>query len=188
MDHFLRLAFPLAAAATLTGCVHMQIDETAPSLETLTLLRTQAVPQIALGEFKEVGGTSLAKNINVRGSTLRAPGGGNFADFLKKSFQSELVAAGTYAASSTTAITGTLEESRATEDMAKGYASLGAIMAVSRDGTTVFSKRYRAETRWRSDFIGAIAIPEAFRQYNGLYSQLVRTVFADPEFIAALKK
>ena len=92
MDHFLRLAFPLAAAATLTGCVHMQIDETAPSLETLTLLRTQAVPQITLGEFKEVGGTSFARNINVRGSTLRAPGGGNFADFLKKSFQSELPA------------------------------------------------------------------------------------------------
>lgn len=166
----------------------MQIDETAPSLETLTLLRTQAVPQITLGEFKEVGGTSFARNINVRGSTLRAPGGGNFADFLKKSFQSELVAAGTYAASSTTAITGGLWRRAAqTEDMAKGYASLGAIMAVSRDGTTVFSKRYRAETRWRSDFIGAIAF-EAFRQYNGLYSQLVRTVFADPEFIAALKK
>jgi len=188
MDHVLRLTFPLVAAAALAGCVHLQIDETAPTLETITLLRTQGVPKVALGEFKEVGKRSLARSINIRGSTLKAPGGGTFADFLKKSFQSELVAAGTYTASSTTGIAAILEESRATEDMAQGSASLGATMSVTKEGATIFSKQYRTETRWRSDFIGAIAIPEAFRQYNGLYSQLVRTVFADPEFIAALKK
>lgn len=81
-----------------------------------------------------------------------------------------------------------LTESHASEDFKKGGGSLGAKISLMRNGLAVFTKDYRVETKWHSDFIGAIAIDEAFLQYNALYAQLVRQAFSDPEFITAAKR
>ena len=164
-----RLAFFAATTAllALAGCVHAQIDDTAPSIETLKSLRAAKVPPIALGPFVDAGGQApIARAVIIRGSTLSPPKGASFAEFLGMSFEKELRAAGRFDASAPVAIAGRLIE--------------------SREGPG-FSKDYRVETRWKGDFIGAIAIPEAFRQYNALYPLLVRQVFADPALLEALK-
>jgi len=46
---------------------------------------------------------------------------------------------------------------------------------------------YALSLKRMDDFIGAIAIDEAFLQYNALYAMLVRKVLSDPELIAAAK-
>jgi hypothetical protein len=82
---------------------------------------------------------------------------------------------------------GVLTESRASEDFKKGGGSLGARISLWRGGKLVLAKDYRVDTTWHSDFIGALAIEEAFLQYNALYAQLVRKALSDPELIAAAK-
>ena len=52
----------------------------------------------------------------------------------------------------------------------------------------MLAKEYRVEAKWHSDFIGALAIDEAFLQYNALYALLVRQALSDPELIAAAKR
>jgi hypothetical protein len=181
-----RLAFFAATTAllALAGCVHAEIDDTAPSIETLKSLRAAKVPPIALGPFVDAGGQApIARAVIIRGSTLSPPKGASFAEFLGMSFQKELRAAGRFDASAPVAIAGRLIESRAGET----HASLGVRITVLRGEGPRFSKDYRVETRWKGDFIGAIAIPEAFRQYNALYPLLVRQVFADPALLEALK-
>ena len=82
---------------------------------------------------------------------------------------------------------GVLTESRASEDFKNGGGSLGARISLWRGGKLVLAKDYRVDATWHSDFIGALAIEEAFLRYNALYAQLVRKALSDPELIAAAK-
>jgi hypothetical protein len=188
----MRCAYPfiaLIAASLVAGCAHVQIDEAAPSIETLKILRGSGVPSMATGRFLDAGGKKpIARTVNIRGSTMRPPKGEDFAGFLRLAFEGELKAAGKFDAAAPVSITARLTESHAGENMAKGGAALGAEISLVRGGAPFFTKAYRVETKWQSEFIGALAIPEAFRQYNALYPTLVRQVFADPEFVGALKR
>ncbi len=180
----IRLVVAAAAFVPLAGCAHTRVDETAPSIETLKLLRAADVPRIALGPFVDAGGAEpIARTVVIRGSTLSPPKGAGFAEFLGMSFEKELVAAARLDPDAPVSIAGQLIESRAGET----HAALGVRISVLHGGVPAFSKDYRVETRWKGDFIGAIAIPEAFRQYNALYPLLVRQIFADPALLEALK-
>ena len=184
----MRVHFRLGLACGLlglTGCAS-QIDDLSPSFETLRVLREQAVPPIALCAFSSAS-KDLGRSVTIRVSVMHAPKGQDFADFLRNAFATDLRAAGTLDPASTLHLEGVLTESHVGEDFAKGGASLGATITLRRAGAVIFSKPYRVEARWNSDFIGAIAIPEAFRQYNALYATLVRQVFSDPAFLAAAK-
>ena len=141
---------------------------------------------MALGSFTPAN-KAIGRSITIRLSVMHPPKGGNFAEFLGATFETELKAAGKLDPASPLRLDGVLTESRAGEDFKKGGGSLGATVKLTRNGITLFTKDYWVETKWRSDFIGAIAIDEAFLQYNALYAQLVRQVFSDTEFIAAAK-
>jgi hypothetical protein len=177
----------LAGAGFLQSGCSSPIEALPPSLETIRVLREQAVPPMSLGAFVS-GDKSIGRTISVRLGVLNAPKGRTFAEFLGSTFETELVAAGKLDAASRLRIEGVLTESRIAEDFKKGGGLLGARITLLRDGAPVFSKDYRAETKWNSDWIGALAIEQAFVDYNGLYAQLVRQVLSDPEFVAAAKQ
>jgi len=170
--------------ALLSACA-VPIQELPPSLETVRVLRNQAVPPIALGPFtpasKEVGHSIL-----ILLGTLRPPKGCNFAEFLGATFEIELRAAGKFGSAARLQLGGVLTESRASEDFKTGGA-LGARIALTRAGWPVFAKDYRVEAKWHADIIGALAIEEAFNQYNALYDALVHQTQSDPDFVAAAK-
>jgi hypothetical protein len=178
--------FAVAAALLASGCVSTDIDAVPASLETLQALRRSNVPPLALGSFAAAKGIS-ARSINIRGSTMNAANGSDFPTFLSQVFASELRAAGKFDPASSLLLSGVLTESRASENMAKGTASLSATMTLTRGSVHLFSKSYRVESEWKSDFIGALAIPDAFRNYNALYALLVRQAMTDPEMLAAMR-
>jgi hypothetical protein len=168
------------------GCAS-RVDELPPSLETLRLLREQGVPPLALGTFRAAS-PEIGRGVGIRLSVMKPPKGRSYPEFLGETFAIELKAAGKLDPAVGLRLEGGMTESRADEDMAKGSAALGARMRLGRAGQVLLDKPYRVETQWRSDFIGAIAIEEAFRRYNGLYGLLVRQVLSDPEFVAATRR
>ncbi len=181
-------AVAIALCLTSAGCISTPIDTMTPSLETLKLLRAQDMPPVALGSFTLADTAKSGRSVSIRGSTINAPKGKTFADFLKDTLAAELTASGKLDPASATVVSGRLLESGAGENIARGQARLSAEFSVANGGAAPsFVRTYSAESAWQSDFIGALAIPEAFRQYNALYAQLVRKLFADPEFVAALK-
>lgn len=182
----LRLAVVVMACAVEAACTS-SIGELPPSLETLRILRDQAVPPMAIGSFVPADRT-IGSSIAIRLSVMHAPKGRNFAEFLGATFETELKAAGKFDPVSPLRLEGVLTESQAGEDFKKGGGALGARISLTRAGKPLIAKDYRVDAKWHSDFIGAIAIDEAFLQYNALYAQLVRQVFSDPEFIAAAKR
>ncbi len=173
----------------LAACIHAPVDELGPSFETVKLIQASQFAPVALGSFTAAASQQkFAKQINIRGSTMGPPKGGDFPGFLKQTLMSELAAAGRYDAGSIVSISAEMTKNNAGENLAKGAAQIAATFIVSRGGKPVFTRDYEVENRWKSDFIGAIAIPEAFQQYNELYSQIVRKVLSDPEFVAALAR
>lgn len=130
----------------------------------------------------------LAHSIAIRMSVMRPPKGRNFAEFLGSAFETELGAAGKLDPASPLRLEGLLTETHAGEDITKGSAVLAANITLLRSGKAIFSKPYYVERKWDSDFIGAIAISEAFHQYNALYALFVRQVLSDPEFVAAARQ
>jgi hypothetical protein len=179
----------LLPAALMTGCIHAPVDEVGPSFETIKLIRSANFEPVALGTFSvSPGQTAYAKRINIRGSSMGPPKGADFAAFLKQTLESQLVAAGRYDASSPVSISAELTKNRAGENMSRGSAHIAATFSVMRGQEKRFSRSYEVENLWKSEFIGALAIPEAFRQYNELYGQLVHKLLADPEFTAALAR
>ena len=181
-----RAVLAALGCAVLAACTS-PVDELPASLETLRVLREQAVPPMAVGTFKPAS-KDIGRSVTIRLSVMHAPKGKNYAEFLGQTFETELRAAGTLDPASPLRLEGVLTESRAGEDFAKGGASLGARITLLRRDKVVLDKPYRVEAKWHSDFIGAIAIPDAFMQYNSLYALLVRQVLTDPEFVAAAKR
>lgn len=177
--------FVASCCATMTACAS-SVEEVPPSLETMQVLRVQGVPPMALGSFIAAS-PEVDHAISIRLGILHAPKGRTFAQFLGASFETELKAAGKLDPASPLRLDGVLTESRADDDFKKGGGSLGARISLWRGGKPVLTKGYHVEAKWHSDFIGAIAIDEAFLQYNALYAMLVRKVLSDPEFIAAAK-
>jgi hypothetical protein len=179
---FSAILFPLC----LQGCIHAPVDALGPSFATVKLIRSANFAPVALGDFSALdAGADFARQINIRGSTMNPPKGGNFPAFLKQTLAAELAAAGRLDAASPISISAAMTKN---ENLSKGLAQIAATFTVSRDGKAVFSRNYAVESRWKSDFIGAIAVPEAFAQYNELYGQIVRKTLSDPEFVAALAR
>lgn len=183
---FLTSVFVALGCMTMAACTSA-IDELPPSLETMRVLRDQGVPPMALGSFTPAS-SAIGRAIGIRLSVMHAPKGHNFAEFLGATFETELKAAGKLNPASPLQLDGVLTESHASEDFKNGGGSLGARISLWRDGKLVLAKDYRVEAKWHSDFIGALAIDEAFLQYNALYALLVRQALSDPELIAAAKR
>ncbi|WP_219894317.1 hypothetical protein [Aquisediminimonas profunda] len=181
-----RLILVVAVCMMESACT-APINELPPSLETLRILRDQDVPPMALGTFVPAS-KAIGRSIAIRLSVMHAPKGRNFAEFLGATFETELKAAGRLDPASPLRLEGVLTESHAGEDFKKGGGALGARISLIRNGRPVLAKDYRVDAKWHSDFIGALAIDEAFFQYNALYAQLVRKVLSDPEFISAAKR
>ncbi len=179
----------LLLAASLNGCIHGPVDEIGPSFETVKLVRSANFQPVALANFTvSPSQAAFSKRINIRGSTMGPPKGADFAAFLKQTFETQLTAAGRFDATAPISISAEMTKNRAVENMSKGSAQIAATFTVMRGEEKRFSRSYEVENLWKSEFIGALAIPEAFRQYNELYGQLIQKVLSDPEFTAALAR
>jgi hypothetical protein len=185
----IRVVSILLALMLISACIHAPVDQVGPSFETVKLIRATSFPPVGLGQFTVAPSQSnFAKRINIRGSTMGPPKGSDFPTFLKQTLMDQLVASGRYDPTSTIQISAEMTKNKAGENLSKGAAQIAATFIIKRGEQVLFSRNYEAENRWKSDFIGAIAIPEAFEQYNELYGQIVRRTLSDPEFTSALAR
>lgn len=185
VSHHLLIAVLLTA---LSGCASVEMSNPTPSTEHLMAVRTLKLAPASVGSFVLAPGLPADKDrsISLRGSTLRPPGGGSFAEHLKAKLSAQLKAAGWLDPTSRSTISGELVQSEADAAIGTGTASLGARFSVVRDGNTIYRSELRVEDSWESSFIGAIAIPLAMQRYEALYGKLVTKLIDDPEFRRAM--
>jgi hypothetical protein len=175
-------------ALFLAGCALPALPPPQASLDNIQALRAADVAPMKVGAFSPAPGspTMMDKSILVRAGTQAAPEG-SFATYLADTLAAELKGAGRLDPNSSLVLSGVITEAHADAAMPTASARLAAHFALTRSGQTVFDKTLSVEAQWDSDFVGAVAIPDAFNHYSGLFPQLAAKLFADPQFRAAAR-
>lgn len=176
-------------ALVLSGCAIPAIDPYQPTIANAQAVRAVPLTSARVGSFALAPGLppGMDRSIGIRASTLKPPNGGSFSAYLAECLAAELRAAGKYDVASDIEIRGLLTESRVSSGVGVGEASLGATFTVSRRGLVLYEKALRVDSVWQSNFIGAIAIPEAMNQYTALYAKLIGALMADEAFRTAVR-
>ncbi|MFI4973420.1 MAG: hypothetical protein ACHP84_02650 [Caulobacterales bacterium] len=158
------------------------------NLDDIQALRAGGIAPLRVGSFVPGPGqpTFMDKSIMVRAGEQAAPGG-SFSRHLGDTIEAQLEAAGKFDPNSAQVVSGVITKTHLDSSMPTGRAELAATFTLTRDGRTVFQKTIDDQSTWNSDFVGAVAIPDAFNHYEGLFTQIAGELFADPEFRTAAR-
>jgi hypothetical protein len=181
-------SFVLALAAlALVGCT-MPMGAPQASMTAVEKLRGANVSPMKVGTFAP--SPALARgddsSTTIRASVLSPPDK-SFAKYLGRTIEEDLKAAGRLDVNADLVVEGLLTETHVDSTMGTATAKLGAQFSLKRAGQTVFDKHLVVDSKWDSSFIGAVAIPDAANHYTMLYDELAKSLFSDPDFLAAAK-
>lgn len=193
MLNFKRLAALAAVAAIasqLTGCAQMALGQPKATMENASKLRGMGMAPVAVGSFTidPAKGKDMDSGATIRGNSLASPINGSFAEYLGESLKVELQSAGLLDPAAATTITGKLTASEVNGPIGTGTARLAARFVVTRASVVEYDRELMADTNWESPFVGAVAIPMAAGQYEGLYRKLVGVLLDDAAFRKAVSK
>ena len=193
MQRTIRLAAIAAVsvlAMQLVGCAQLSMGQPKPNIDTTAKLRGANMASASLGAFALEAGKpeGMDKSVSMRGAnSVNSPVGGSFAQYLRESLKVELEAAGLLDPGAATVITGKL-----TGDLdaaiGTGKGQLAARFQVQRAGQLRYDRELGVESAWESSFMGAVAIPLAASNYEGLYRKLVAKLLDDADFRKAVSR
>lgn len=178
----------MALGLWVCACAEAPLPPPQATLENIQAVRAAQLKPMALGSFSAAPGqpADMDKGITIRAGYQPAPDG-SFARYLGQTIAAQLLGAGQLQAASGAVLSGVVTETHADSSLPTARAALGAQFTLLKDGKAVFQKTLRAETTWSSNFIGAVAIPDAFDHYESLFPKLANTLFTDPDFVAAAR-
>ncbi|MCO4094848.1 MAG: hypothetical protein HEQ37_15275 [Acidovorax sp.] len=188
--HTLLKLFSLALVVLTTGCAQMTMGTPQPTAENTASLRQAKLAEARVGAFTLDAGkpAQMDKGHSLRGAQMQAPTNGSFAEYLRESLRVELAAAGLLNPQADAVISGFLTHTDVAPDIGTGTAALSARFVVTRGGAKRYEQELSVQSEWESSFMGAVAVPAAAQQYEGLYRKLVGRLVADPAFRQALAK
>ncbi len=160
----------------------------AVSIPNVQALKSATASGVAVGEVSAQDSAANNDSISIRGNPMVSPQG-TFSKYLQNALIQELTEARLLDPKSSVQITAILVKN---DISAAGFitasAEIEAKFSVSNSGKLVFEKLKRATVEWDSNFVGMIAIPRAQQNYPGLVSALLKELYADTDFVNALKK
>lgn len=177
---------PLALLTlALVACVSPPAPKYQPAIGNTEILLKQSA-KLGVGKFSAAPGVSN-HSLTVRASALTGGSDGTFSTYLQDAMISELQTSARYDTSSQLQISGVLTRNELSSGVGTGTAAVGAEFALTRNNQVCYKKTLVAEHSWDSSFIGAVAIPAAFNNYPTTVQKLLGELFADPDFIAAVR-
>ena len=72
-------------------------------------------------------------------------------------------------------------------NISTGTGTMEVALIITREGQQRLSKTYKASTSFESSFAAIVAIPAGQAAYPQLVRALLREVYSDPQFIAAIR-
>jgi len=184
------LAALTALSLGLGACTMQALPGPTATLDNIQALRAGGVAPMTVGSFTPGPGapTEMDQSITVRAGIQPAPEG-SFAKYLGDTIAAELKGAGRFDPGSTLIVSGVVTNTHVDSGMPAGtaQAALGAHFTLMRAGKVVFDKTLSVDSTWDSNFIGAVAIPDAINHYTDLFQKLAGKLFSDPDFVAAAK-
>ena len=187
MSRLSHLAAILLVAVLATGCTISGPRYTTNYAAVETLKSANLAP-VKVGAIGKPANDKKVESVSIRGSTYKSPYG-SFTEYFRAALRDELDHANLLDDKSGTEIEGTLLRNELNgAGVSTGYAEIEAKLAVRREGSVVYERTKVGREEWPSSFIGGVAIPRAAQNYPLAIKKVLNEFYADPEFIAALKK
>jgi hypothetical protein len=189
MRRLLTASLQLAGILMLGAC-----SLTAPkynaSFDNTQTLRDAGLEKVKVGQFAAAPKSKdKVDRLSIRGSSYASPYNNSFVAYLEQAVRQELEDSRLLDPNANTEIDGVLIRNELDgSGISVGTADIEAQFIVRRNGAVRFDKVKSAHHEWESSFVGANAIPAAAQNYPVVVQTLISKLFADPDFIAALKK
>lgn len=180
---------PLCAAALMmTGCAQYRAGPYSADYQALDRLKAAKLEPAAVATVQPTAPGHAVNKLSLRGAGLVSPSG-TFAKYLEDALVSDLKEALVYDAKARTQLAAEiLKNDMDISSFSVGKAAIEVRLVVTRDGQRRLDKRYPAAITFDSHLMGNIAIPAGQAAYSGVVRELLRSIYSDPQFLAAIGK
>ena len=175
----------LAAAVLATGCAPLLAPPYAADYETLDKLEATRPGPVALAKAQPTGSEDKVNTVRLRSARLLSPSG-SFAQYLQDAMMRDLSEISVYDPKAPTRIAARVLANEIDLGVINGTGRMDVEITVTRDATQRLRKTYRAETAFDSSYASIVAVPAGQAAYPRLVRALLRQVYADPQFVAAI--
>ncbi|WP_354370046.1 hypothetical protein [Variovorax atrisoli] len=175
----------LAAAVLATGCAPLLAPPYAADYETLDKLEATRPGMVALAKAQPSDANDKVNTVRLRSARLLSPSG-SFAQYLQDAMMRDLSEISVYDPKAPTRIAARVLVNEIDLGVINGAGRMEVEITVTRDATQRLRKTYRAETAFDSSYASIVAVPAGQAAYPRLVRALLRQVYADPQFVAAI--
>lgn len=180
---------PLAVVllASLAGCANFVAGPYSPDYATLDGLKAAKPGGVQVADVQPTDPAAAVNRITLRGAPLVSPHT-TFANYLQQALLRDLSEIGALDSKSDTRVEArVLKNDIDVSGFSVGTGSMDVELTVRHGGTERLRKVYQASTQFESSFAGAVAIPKGQIEYARLVQTLLRQIYSDPQFVAAIK-
>lgn len=180
------IAFGVLATAFLTaGCAPLMAPPYAADYEALDRLEATRPGMVAVAKAQPADPQDKVNTLGLRRAKLVSPSG-SFAQYLEDALMRDLGEISAYDPKASTRIAARILVNDIDLGIVNGTGRMDVEVTVTRDATQRLRKTYRAQTAFDSSYANIVAVPAGQAAYPRLVRALLREVYADPQFVAAI--
>lgn len=183
----IRVIFGLFFAALLSACSTVAPNYS-PSVENVQNLRDSGISSVRSVKIEADAKAANNEGITLRGANMVSPVDGKYSAYVEDAMRAELRTARLLDEKSDIEISGVLMQNDVSVgSITEGTAQMEGRILVKRKGQPRYDQTKAVKFTFESSFVGAIAIPNGVKAYPELVRKFLAAIYADPEFIKALK-
>jgi hypothetical protein len=153
------------------------------SIDNVQLIKKANLDVLAVQEIKS---SKKLDSISLRGTQLK-PASGTFGTYISNAIIEELKLAKKYQSISSKVISGELVANDLdVVGFSTGNGTVEVRFIITENNDVIYEKNIKANNRFDSSFMGAVAITNAQNSYDDLIQILIKQLFEDPDFLSAI--
>lgn len=186
MKRFLTILVTCLVTGALSACSIAAPNYT-PSIPNVESLKHAGDFQAKVGAFTSLEAEGNANPISLRGSKMISPYQNSYASYIAEALREELTMARKLAPSADIELSGVLLKNDVSPDIGTGHGKIEMQMLVKKNNKVNYDRVLSMEHQWESSFAGSVAIPRAIQEYPIMIQKLLASLYADKDFINAVK-
>jgi hypothetical protein len=177
-----------ALAIFATGCAQLKAPPYAADYEALDRLHASKPGTVAVATTQPTDPTQAVNKLSLRGAALLSPSG-SFAKYFEDALIRDLKEVSSFDSSAATRLDSRiLKNEISVGGFVTGTGVMEVELTVTRNAQQRLHKIYQVNTTFDSSFAGIVAIPAGQAAYPDLVRTMLRAIYSDPLFIAAVGK
>ena len=177
--------FASAALMLASGCAQLAAPPYAADYEALDRLEATRPGMVAVAKVQPADPNDSVNTLRLRRAKLLSPSG-SFAQYLEDALTRDLGEISAYDPKAQTRIAARILVNELDLGVINGSGRMEVEVVVTRASAQRLHKTYRGELAFDSSYANIVAVPAGQAAYPRLVRALLRQVYADPQFIAAI--